>query len=111
MALVHHRRALSNSVIAILLGPNAPANEMRGTFETVKRVSSDRAWLRQLSKNNKSIKISKFANSCSEHMQQGKTEASFLPSAVWETLIAAGDQTRFRKPHKFVHFSSSPASI
>lgn len=71
MALVHHRRALSNSVIAILLGPNAPANEMRGTFETVKRVSSDRVWLRQLSKtknnNNKkkSIKISKFADSCS----------------------------------------------
>lgn len=76
MALVHHRRALSNSVIAILLGPNAPANEMRGTFCLV----SDRIWLRQLSKNNKSIKISKFADSCSEHMQQGKTEASFLPS-------------------------------
>lgn len=38
MALVHHRRALSNSVIAILLGPNAPASEMRGTFETVKSV-------------------------------------------------------------------------
>lgn len=70
MALVHHRRALSNSVIAILLGPNAPANEMRGTFETVKRVSRDRVWLRQLSKtknnnNQKSIKISKFADSCS----------------------------------------------